>query len=97
MLDRNATFMILNTAPRSCGFWGVKTGRPIDTIDWQNLRKVARSIKLMNIKAWLSISVDRDDPGRVRYNKEGNGSGNRRMNPETTLETLIPDFQGVNP
>ena len=47
-----ATFMILgNTCTRSCGFCGVKTGRP-ETVDWDEPEKVARSIKLMQMFAW---------------------------------------------
>ena len=59
--EGTATFMILgNTCTRSCGFCGVKTGRP-DTVDWEEPEKVARSIKLMNIKHAVVTSVDRDD------------------------------------
>ena len=93
--EGTATFMILgNTCTRSCGFCGVKTGRP-DTIDWAEPEKVARSIKLMGIKHAVVTSVDRDDlkdMGSIIW-KETVGAI-RRMNPETTLETLIPDFQG---
>ena len=48
--EGTATFMILgNICTRSCGFCGVKTGRP-ETVDWDEPEKVARSIKIMNIK-----------------------------------------------
>ncbi|HBK70426.1 MAG TPA: lipoyl synthase, partial [Flavobacteriaceae bacterium] len=59
--EGTATFMILgNTCTRSCGFCGVKTGRP-ETVDWEEPEKVARSIKLMQIKHAVITSVDRDD------------------------------------
>jgi hypothetical protein len=45
---------------RSCGFCGVKTGRP-ETIDWEEPEILARSIKIMNIKHAVITSVDRDD------------------------------------
>ncbi len=94
--EGTATFMILgNVCTRSCGFCGVKTGRP-DTIDWDEPEKVARSIKLMNIKHAVITSVDRDDlkdMGSIAWAETIKAI--RRMNPETTLETLIPDFQGV--
>jgi lipoic acid synthetase len=94
--EGTATFMILgNTCTRSCGFCGVKTGRP-DTIDWDEPEKVARSIKIMNIKHAVVTSVDRDDlkdMGSIIWAETVKAI--RRMNPETTLETLIPDFQGV--
>lgn len=94
--EGTATFMILgNVCTRSCGFCGVKTGRP-DTLDWEEPEKVARSIKLMRIKHAVITSVDRDDlkdMGSIMWAETVNAI--RRMNPTTTLETLIPDFQGV--
>ncbi len=93
--EGTATFMILgNICTRSCGFCGVKTGRP-ETVDWEEPEKVARSIKLMNIKHAVVTSVDRDDladGGSIIWAETIQAI--RRMNPETTLETLIPDFQG---
>ncbi|MDB2587578.1 lipoyl synthase [Flavobacteriaceae bacterium] len=93
--EGTATFMILgNICTRSCGFCGVKTGRPQD-VDWDEPEKVARSIKLMNIKHAVITSVDRDDlkdMGSIMWAETIKAI--RRMNPETTLETLIPDFQG---
>jgi len=93
--EGTATFMILgNICTRSCGFCGVKTGRP-DTVSWDEPEKVARSIKLMNIKHAVVTSVDRDDlkdMGSIIWAETVKAI--RRMNPHTTLETLIPDFQG---
>ncbi len=93
--EGTATFMILgNVCTRSCGFCGVKTGRP-ETVDWAEPEKVARSIKLMDIKHAVITSVDRDDlkdMGSIMWAETIKAI--RRMNPETTLETLIPDFQG---
>lgn len=93
--EGTATFMILgNICTRSCGFCGVKTGRP-ETVDWEEPEKVARSIKLMKIKHAVITSVDRDDlkdGGSIIWGETVNAI--RRMNPTTTLETLIPDFQG---
>ncbi|MEY2693563.1 MAG: hypothetical protein RIT03_1955 [Bacteroidota bacterium] len=93
--EGTATFMILgNICTRSCGFCGVKTGRP-ETVDWDEPEKVARSIKIMSIKHAVITSVDRDDlkdGGSIIW--EETIEAIRRMNPSTTLETLIPDFQG---
>ncbi|WP_320815210.1 lipoyl synthase [Flavobacterium sp.] len=93
--EGTATFMILgNICTRSCGFCGVKTGRP-ETVDWDEPEKVARSIKLMSIKHAVITSVDRDDlkdMGSIIWAETVKAI--RRMNPNTTLETLIPDFQG---
>jgi len=94
--EGTATFMILgNVCTRSCGFCGVKTGRP-DMVDWDEPDKVARSIKIMDIKHAVITSVDRDDlkdMGSIIWAETVKAI--RRLNPETTLETLIPDFQGV--
>lgn len=94
--EGTATFMILgNICTRSCGFCGVKTGRP-EAIDWEEPEKVARSIKIMGIKHAVITSVDRDDikdMGSIIWAETVNAI--RRMNPTTTLETLLPDFQGI--
>ena len=91
-----ATFMILgNICTRSCGFCGVKTGRPLD-VNWDEPEKIARSIKLMKIKHAVLTSVDRDDlkdMGSILWAETVNAV--RRISPGTTMETLIPDFQGV--
>ena len=93
--EGTATFMILgNICTRSCGFCGVQTGRP-GAVDWTEPEKVAQSIKIMNIKHAVITSVDRDDlkdMGSILWAETVNAI--RRTNPETTLETLIPDFQG---
>lgn len=90
-----ATFMILgNVCTRSCGFCAVSTGRPVD-VDIAEPYNVAQSIKLMEVKHAVITSVDRDD-------LEDGGSeiwaatirAIRKHSPGTTLETLIPDFQG---
>ncbi|HEA21937.1 hypothetical protein LCGC14_1936960 [marine sediment metagenome] len=94
--EGTATFMILgNICTRSCGFCGVQTGRP-STVDWAEPEKVARSIKIMGIKHAVVTSVDRDDlkdMGSIIWAETVKAI--RRMNPTTTLETLIPDFQGI--
>lgn len=90
-----ATFMILgNICTRSCGFCNVATGRPL-AVDTLEPFKVARSIKLMKVKHAVITSVDRDDL------KDGGASiwvetinAVRKLNPTTTMETLIPDFKG---
>ncbi len=94
--EGTATFMILgNVCTRSCGFCGVKTGRP-DQVDWAEPEKVARSIKLMQIKHAVLTSVDRDDlkdMGSIIRAETIHAV--RRISPGTTMETLIPDFQGI--
>lgn len=91
-----ATFMILgNVCTRSCGFCSVATGRP-EAIDPFEPLRVAKSVKLMGIKHCVITSVDRDD-------LQDGGSGIwvetirkiREFSPGTTMETLVPDFQGI--
>ena len=90
-----ATFMILgNVCTRSCGFCAVATGMP-SAVDWQEPARVANSVKLMSVKHAVITSVDRDDL------KDGGSiiwvetiQAIRDASPETTLETLIPDFMG---
>ena len=94
--EGTATFMILgNICTRSCGFCGVKTGKP-ETVEWDEPEKVARSIHLMKIKHAVITSVDRDDlkdGGSIIWGETVEAI--RRTNPNTTLETLIPDFRGI--
>ena len=94
--EGTATFMILgNICTRSCGFCGVKTGKP-ESVDWEEPEKVAKSISVMKIKHAVITSVDRDDlndQGSIIWAETIKSI--RRTNPETTMETLIPDFQGV--
>ncbi len=94
--EGTATFMILgNICTRSCGFCGVQTGRP-EQVDYAEPEKVARSIKVMGIKHAVLTSVDRDDlkdMGSILWAETIRAV--RRMNPTTTMETLIPDFQGI--
>jgi len=90
-----ATFMILgNICTRSCGFCAVATGKPL-AVDWAEPERVARSVKLMQVKHAVITSVDRDDL------KDGGSiiwadtvKAVRRVSPQTTMETLIPDFKG---
>jgi lipoic acid synthetase len=90
-----ATFMILgNICTRSCGFCAVATGMP-SAVDWQEPNRVANSVKLMGVKHCVITSVDRDDL------KDGGSiiwvetiQAVRDASPETTMETLIPDFAG---
>ena len=95
--EGTATFMILgNICTRSCGFCGVKTGRPL-SVDWEEPEKVAKSISVMGIKHAVITSVDRDDltdMGSIIWAETVKSI--RRLNPGITLETLIPDFQGIH-
>lgn len=90
-----ATFMILgNICTRSCGFCAVATGKP-SAVDLQEPKRVAESVKLMKVKHCVITSVDRDDladGGSLIWAETIKAI--REVSPETTMETLIPDFQG---
>lgn len=90
-----ATFMILgNVCTRSCGFCSVATGRP-DAVDWDEPQRVAEAIQLMKVKHAVITSVDRDelpDGGSTIWFNTIRAV--KALNPDTTLETLIPDFKG---
>jgi lipoic acid synthetase len=90
-----ATLMILgDICTRACKFCNVKTGRPLPA-DLKEPERVADSVKKMGVKHCVITSVDRDDlqdggaaiwAATIRQVKA--------MNPGTTIETLIPDFDG---
>jgi lipoyl synthase len=90
-----ATFMILgNICTRRCKFCSVPTGIPLP-VDWHEPARLAESVRAMGVKHCVITSVDRDDlddlgatlwATAIRKVKE--------INPETTMEVLIPDFQG---
>jgi len=90
-----ATFMILgNVCTRSCGFCAVATGRP-DAVDWDEPQRVAEAIHLMKVKHAVITSVDRDelkDGGSIIWYNTIKAV--KALNPDTSLETLIPDFKG---
>ena len=90
-----ATFMILgNICTRSCGFCNVQTGRPL-SVDTNEPKNIANSVKIMKVKHAVITSVDRDDlkdGGSTIWKETVNEI--RKVNPKTTLETLIPDFKG---
>jgi len=95
--EGTATFMILgNICTRSCRFCAVATGRP-EPIDWDEPQRVAEAISLMRVKHAVITSVDRDEQpdggSTIWYNTI---KAVKSLNPETTLETLIPDFRGID-
>ncbi len=90
-----ATFMILgNICTRSCGFCAVATGKP-ENVDWNEPQRVAEAMHLMKVKHAVITSVDRDelkDGGSIIWYNTIKAV--KALNPDATLETLIPDFRG---
>lgn len=92
---RTATFMILgDTCTRSCRFCNVKTGKPLPANPDEPMN-VAKSVQTMGLKHCVLTSVDRDDlsDGGAKHWAD-TVRAIRELNPNTTLETLIPDFKG---
>jgi lipoic acid synthetase len=89
-----ATFMILgNVCTRSCSFCAVATGRPTE-LDLDEPFRVAEAIRLMQVKHAVITSVNRDelaDSGAAIWNRTV--SEVKRVSPQTTIETLIPDVK----
>ena len=87
-----ATFMILgNICTRSCTFCAVATGRPTE-YDLDEPKRVAEAVKLMGVKHAVITSVNRDElkdrGAEVWYQTVVE---TKKLSPETTIETLIPD------
>lgn len=89
-----ATFMILgNICTRSCSFCAVATGKPTE-LDTDEPLRVAKAVKLMGVKHCVITSVNRDelaDGGASIWAATINEI--KKLSPNTTLETLIPDFK----
>jgi lipoyl synthase len=92
--EGTATFMILgNICTRSCSFCAVATGRP-NEYDMDEPVRVAEAVQLMGVKHCVITSVNRDelkDKGATVWAETVKAV--KALNPETTIETLIPDFK----
>ena len=90
-----ATFMICGAiCTRSCKFCNTCTGKPLP-LDENEPANVAESIRLMRLNHAVITSVDRDDLedlGASHWTKTLLKI--KEINPETTIEALIPDFHG---
>ena len=94
--QKTATFMILgDVCTRSCGFCDVKTGRPLE-LDAEEPARVADAVGILGLQHAVITSVNRDEladggaavwAATIRHIKA--------LNPDCTVEALIPDFEGV--
>ncbi|MCU0442802.1 MAG: lipoyl synthase [Bacteroidia bacterium] len=91
--EGTATFMILgNTCTRSCSFCAVATGRNKE-YDQEEPMRVAQAIQLMGVKHAVLTSVNRDElPDKGATVWANTIKLVKQLNPNTTMETLIPDF-----
>lgn len=92
-----ATFMILgDVCTRGCRFCNTKTGVPLPP-DVDEPSKLAESIHIMQLKHAVVTSVTRDDLPDGGAQHWGECVRRiREVNPETTIEVLIPDFEGCH-
>jgi lipoyl synthase len=90
-----ATFMVLGAiCTRSCRFCNTETGKPLPP-DPQEPERLAESVRLMGLKHVVLTSVDRDDlPDLGTAHWVEVIKSLRKVNSETSIEVLIPDFQG---
>ena len=91
--QRHATMMILGSVcTRACAFCNVATGIP-DRVDPREPGRIAEAVARLGLRHVVITSVDRDD-------LDDGGAGHfarvigaiRRLNPDTTIEVLTPDF-----
>ena len=92
-----ATIMVMGSVcTRACRFCAVDTGNPRGWLDPEEPLNTARAVKLMHLNYVVITSVDRDD-------LDDGGAGHyaacvqeiKKMNPNTAVEALTPDFNGV--
>jgi lipoyl synthase len=93
-----ATIMLMGSVcTRACRFCAVDTGNPRGRLDPDEPRLAAESVRLMGLSYIVLTSVDRDDlpdGGASHYARCVREI--KRLNPETAVEALTPDFQGVH-
>ncbi len=92
-----ATIMLMGAVcTRACRFCAVDTGNPRGWLDAQEPQNVAKSVQLMRLKYVVLTSVNRDDladGGAAHYAAAIRAI--KQLNPDTAVEALTPDFQGV--
>lgn len=94
-MARTATLMIGgDICTRKCRFCNTLSGRP-RLLNPDEPRRVAESVKALKLRYAVITSVDRDDLpdyGVAHWIKTIEEI--RRLNPDTKIELLIPDFMG---
>ncbi len=91
---KHATFMILgDICTRACAFCNIKTGKP-HYIDHGEAKRIAESVKQLNLEHVVITSVDRDDlidGGALHFINVIDSI--KSLNPSCTIEILTPDFK----
>jgi lipoic acid synthetase len=92
---RTATFLILgDICTRRCHYCSVETGRPL-AVDYEEPRRVAEAIHALGLRHAVITSVNRDelnDGGAAIFADTIRKT--RQLSPDSTIEVLIPDFEG---
>lgn len=90
-----ATFMILGSnCTRHCRFCNVSKGC-VEEVDLEEPQHLAEAVKKLKLKHVVITSVTRDDlsdGGALHF--ANTIQAVRNLNPDTTIEVLIPDFKG---
>lgn len=93
---RTATFMIMGSqCTRNCRFCNVTNGKP-QNLDINEPENVAKAVKELGLSHAVITSVTRDDLedcGASHFAKTIEAV--KILNPNTTVEVLIPDLKGV--
>ena len=92
-----ATIMVMGSVcTRACRFCSVDTGNPKGWLDAEEPENTARAVQLMGLEYIVITSVDRDDlPDGGAQHYADCVRAIKRVNPQTAVEALTPDFNGV--
>ena len=92
-----ATIMLMGeVCTRACRFCAVDTGNPRGWLDAEEPENTARTVALMRLRYVVLTSVNRDDlPDGGAAHFAAAVRAIKRVSPETAVEALTPDFQGV--
>ncbi len=92
-----ATIMVMGSVcTRACRFCAVDTGNPRGWLDPEEPENAARAVRLMKLDYVVITSVDRDDlPDGGAAHYAACVRAIKRLNPNTAVEALTPDFRGV--
>lgn len=92
-----ATIMLMGeVCTRACRFCSVNTGNPKGWLDVEEPENTAKAVQLMGLSYVVLTSVNRDDlpdGGAGHYAKTIQEV--KRLNPNTGVEALTPDFLGL--
>ena len=93
-----ATFMLMGSVcTRSCKFCSVDTGNPNGWLDKNEPLNTAKAVEIMKLKYVVLTSVNRDDlPDGGAQHFADTVKLIKKLNPNTAVEALTPDFKGLS-